>query len=92
MLVFKIWKNGYKITHTAKEIGIVLTPDEISDRAVIAAWSYAVKYAPKKFEEIDYAAAMKTMAKRHPSWQCIMTRPVDVWYQEKFADMDTLDT
>lgn len=68
----------------------ILTPEEISQEVIIAAWAYALRHTAQGLDLPDHEAAIQLMLERHPSWQLVegQVRPVQV----SLADADKDET
>lgn len=67
---------------------ILITAELVNVETVAAAWAYAVRYTAKGLDLPDHQAAMKLMLERHPSWNIVESRCVDIQVNLALAEKD----
>lgn len=70
----------------------LITPEVVSVEKVTRAWSYAVRYSAKGLDLPDYAAALRLLTERHPSWTVFESRFISVKYNPTYAEGDEPET
>jgi len=64
----------------------LLTDEKVTNAAVVAAWSSAVRYSAKGYDVPDYEAAIARMLAKHPTWKIFTESIATIQYDPAKAD------